>query len=239
MNDDFIEVQEHALAVQDCRAMIQQFETSGQAVRGRTGGGVNTELKDSWDICISDYAEWSIASNLLNTAMMTALLRYVRKYPHVVLAPLSLQVPDPHSGKMRALDAQAIEDMPDARLQSLLVKVLRPGTINIQKYISDQGGYPYWHCELYPKAGDSNGETLHRVLLWTAYLNDGFADGETEFLHQQRKIVPQTGAMLIAPAGFTHTHRGNRPRGGDKYIATSWILFQRAEVLFAAVPGKS
>lgn len=43
--------------------------------------------------------------------------------------------------------------------------------------------------------------------------------------------MPQAGALLIAPAGFTHTHRGNRPIGGDKYIATSWILFRRAEEL--------
>ena len=40
------------------------------------------------------------------------------------------------------------------------------------------------------------------------------------------------GALLIAPAAFTHTHRGNRPVGGDKYIATSWVLFQPAERLF-------
>ena len=78
-------------------------------------------------------------------------------------------------------------------------------------------------------------ETLHRTLLWTIYLNDDFHDGETEFLYQERKIVPRTGCLLIAPTAFTHTHRGNRPRGGDKYIATSWILFQRAETLFA--PG--
>jgi len=31
----------------------------------------------------------------------------------------------------------------------------------------------------------------------------------------------------------THTHRGHRPVGGNKYIATSWILYQRAEMLFA------
>ena len=41
------------------------------------------------------------------------------------------------------------------------------------------------------------------------------------------------GDLLIAPTAFTHTHRGNRPGGGDKFIATSWILFQRAEQLFA------
>jgi hypothetical protein len=53
------------------------------------------------------------------------------------------------------------------------------------------------------------------------------------FHYQQRLVRPQAGALLIAPAAFTHTHRGNRPRGADKYIATSWILFQRAEALYA------
>ena len=60
-----------------------------------------------------------------------------------------------------------------------------------------------------------------------------FAEGETEFLFQQRKVKPRTGSLLIAPTAFTHTHRGNRPQGGDKFIATSWILFQPAEKLYA------
>ena len=75
-------------------------------------------------------------------------------------------------------------------------------------------------------------ETLHRHVLWTIYLNDGFDAGETEFLFQQRKIAPRTGDLLIAPTAFTHTHRGNKPQNGDKFIATSWILFQRAETLY-------
>ncbi len=95
---------------------------------------------------------------------------------------------------------------------------------------ADQGGYPYWHCEQYPR--DAQCEALHRVLLWTLYLNDDFDEGETEFLFQQRKVRPAVGTMVIAPAAFTHTHRGNRPRGGDKFIATSWVLFRRAEQLF-------
>ena len=82
-----------------------------------------------------------------------------------------------------------------------------------------------------PRVGSD--DNLHRVLLWTIYLNDDFAAGETEFLFQQRRITPRTGSLLLAPAGFTHTHRGNRPSGGNKYIATSWVLFQRAEQLYA------
>ena len=65
---------------------------------------------------------------------------------------------------------------------------------------------------------------------------DDFDEGETEFMYQQRKVTPKVGSLLIAPAGFTHTHRGNQPKRGNKYIATSWILFQPAEQLYAA-PG--
>jgi hypothetical protein len=164
--------------------------------------------------------------------MMSALMRYLRKYPHTLLAPLSLRVADGTGGTVQ-LDVERLAALPDELLQVLIRKTLRPGNINLQKYISGQGGYPYWHCELYPKAGDALAETLHRTLLWTIYLNDGFDAGETEFLYQRRKIKPVTGSLLIAPAAFTHTHRGNMPKGGDKYIATSWVLFQRAEKIFS------
>jgi len=43
--------------------------------------------------------------------------------------------------------------------------------------------------------------------------------------------------VLIAPTAFTHTHRGNRPTGGDKYIATSWIFFNRAEQIYGGGPA--
>ena len=67
------------------------------------------------------------------------------------------------------------------------------------------------------------------------YLNEEFEGGETEFYYQQRKISPKKGTMVIAPAGFTHSHRGNKPVSGDKYIATSWIMFNRAEQLYAVI----
>lgn len=232
---DFIQIVPDAIGAAECAALIRRFNASGKASRGMTGGGLDTRLKDSWDICISDHPEWQDAEGLFNTAMLRSLIAYVRRHPYTVLAPLALRMPDPVSGELMLLDEAAITALPDQLLQVLLVKVFRPGTINVQKYIADQGGYPYWHCEVYPKANDV--DVLNRVLLWTAYLNDDFAEGETEFLHQARKVAPQTGAMLIAPAGFTHTHRGNMPKGGDKYIATSWILFQPPEHIFGTRPA--
>ena len=230
--DDFVEVYDNALDAAVCAALIRRFDASGQARRGETGGGLNLKLKDSWDIRISGQAAWNEAENALNAAMMSGLLRYLRKYPHMLLAPLSLRMAD-GSCDLVALDPERLGVLSDDLLQALIRKTLRPGSINLQKYIAGQGGYPYWHCELYPKAGDAQSETLHRTLLWTIYLNDTFAAGETEFFYQRRKIVPKTGSLLIAPAAFTHTHRGNMPKDGDKYIATSWVLFQRAERIYA------
>jgi hypothetical protein len=228
---DFIEVYDGAIDAPACRALIERFERSGQAQRGATGGGVDVALKDSWDIQLDASPGWADARQQLNDAAVRGLRQYLRRYAHVALAPLQLKMKDAASGELRALDAEGVTAMGDDLLDGLIAKVFRPGSINLQKYVAGQGGYPYWHCEQYPKR--DNGEALHRAVLWTIYLNDGFEAGETEFLYQQRKVAPRTGSLLIAPTGFTHTHRGNRPEGGDKYIATSWILYQRAEQLYA------
>lgn len=233
---DFIETYENALDPGVCAEIIDAYTRSGKAVRGATGGGVNTRLKDSWDISISRHPEWAQVENVFNNALMRNMVSYVRKYPFVVLAPLMLQRVDAQSGEMSMLGVEHVAAMNDQQLGKLIAQVFRPGDINIQRYLGDVGGYPYWHCEISPRAGDN--DRLHRVLLWTLYLNDGFDEGETEFHYQQRLVKPKTGLMAIAPAGFTHTHRGNRPKGGDKYIATSWVLFQAAEKLYAQQPPK-
>lgn len=228
---DFIEVYEDALSRDACAALVERFTTSNAALPGRVGGGVLPDLKDSLDISLAGKPEWRDAEAQLNLAVFRGLLSYLRRYPHTLIAPLMLEVPGDNDTRHR-LTAERLQAMDDATLSPVVQTVLRPGAINLQRYTGGRGGYPYWHCELYPR--DPQCDTLHRHLLWTIYLNDGFAEGETEFLHQQRKIAPRTGSLLIAPAAFTHTHRGNRPLGGDKFIATSWILFQRAEALFGA-----
>ncbi len=227
---DFIEVYPDALDRETCAALIERFEASGQAQPGRVGSGVFTELKNSRDIRISGREEWRDAEAQLNAAVLRGFGIYLRKYRYALIAPFMLQVPDPHTGALKRLTAEDFDALDDAALRPIMLQVFRPGAINLQRYAAGEGGYPYWHCELFPK--DANAEPLHRHVLWTIYLNDGFTEGETEFLYQQRRIRPATGALLIAPTAFTHTHRGNRPQGRDKYIATSWVLFQRAERLY-------
>ena len=234
---DFIEVYDDALAAASCRALIERFEASGLARRGETGGGVDVSIKDSWDIPLHEHPGWSDAQQMLTDAVLAGFRRYLRRYPHIALATSRLQLPQSDGGAPVTLDAERLAQGDDELLNQVVMTLFRPGTINLQKYFADKGSYPYWHCELHPSPEDS-GESLHRVVLWTIYLNDNFSEGETEFLYQRRRIVPKTGSLLIAPTAFTHTHRGNMPKGGDKYIATSWVLFRRRASASGA-PGKS
>ena len=88
------------------------------------------------------------------------------------------------------------------------------------KKIPMGGGFHSWHFE--------NGTIPYsqRKFVIQLYLNDNFQGGETEFLYQNRRELPRQGDVLIFPAGYTHTHRGNPPIGGDKYLITSWALVQ-------------
>ena len=90
--------------------------------------------------------------------------------------------------------------------------------VQLQKTMPSQG-YHVWHSERGCVSSSS------RVLAWTLYLNDVEDGGETEFLYQSKRIEPKTGKLVIWPATFTHTHRGNPPLKGDKYIATGWYRY--------------
>jgi hypothetical protein len=80
-------------------------------------------------------------------------------------------------------------------------------------------GYHIWHFETSGRA------MSNRLLAYILYLNDVEEGGETEFLYQHKRYKPKAGTLVIFPAAFTHTHRGNPPLSNDKYIVTGWIEY--------------
>ena len=91
-------------------------------------------------------------------------------------------------------------------------------SVRVQKYKPSQG-YHLWHCD-----GDGLLPS-RRVMAVTLYLNTVKEGGETEFLYQRMRIPPEQGTIAIFPTGWTHTHRGNPPLKGNKYIITTWLDF--------------
>ena len=90
--------------------------------------------------------------------------------------------------------------------------------IKMQK-TEPEGGYHVWHYE------SQSYHHCNRELVWAIYLNDlPEGEGETEFLHQRRRIRPTQGTVVIWPAGMTHVLKGNTVFTQDKYILTGWYL---------------
>jgi hypothetical protein len=88
----------------------------------------------------------------------------------------------------------------------------------IQKTTPGQG-YHIFHFE------NQDILTSKRVMFVILYLNHIEEGGETEFLYQKKRIEPKTGRLVLAPAAYTHAHRGNPPLAETKYILTSWLEY--------------
>lgn len=99
---------------------------------------------------------------------------------------------------------------------------LNCNSMKMQK-TSSGGGYHVWHGE------QGNGDQARRGLVYMLYLNTlpEESNGETEFLYQQRRINPVENTMVLWPAAFTHSHRGNPVYGNAaKYIVTGWFYYE-------------
>ena len=223
-SNDFIYVKDEVLSAEFCDELIARFEADENVARGITGHGVDVAKKDSWDIQISTRPDWKQPAIRVLQAMSRQLTEYIREFPALITGALSPTVIHPETGEEVVMDLEAFESFGDKYVVPLMDNMYRCGRINMQKYLKSEGGYHHWHSEIFPQ--DQGVEALHRVLLWQFYLNDVEQGGETSFLYQDRQISARRGRLVIAPAGFTHTHRGEVPQSGDKYILTSWIQFK-------------
>ena len=88
----------------------------------------------------------------------------------------------------------------------------------IQRY--NPGEHYHWHID----GGSHEFSQRQLVALW--YLNDvPGPGGETEFLFQELKIKPECGKLVLFPPFWTHEHRAVTLEKGNKYIATTWVVF--------------
>lgn len=227
---DFIEVYPNALPDDLCDRLILAFDQHTGVVDGQTGNGVDPEKKISRDLTLDNFDDMQPLKNELLSYTLKGVVDYFTQYSMALMGAVAVSVSDAE-GKPTTLTPSNFAQLGLPKVDGLVKYLYRSGSINIQKYQRNKGGYPHWHSEQFPQSGHN--EALHRVVFYVFYLNDVEEGGETEFYYQRRKISPKKGTMVIAPAGFTHSHRGNMPISNDKYIATSWVMFNRAEQLYA------
>ncbi|MBB3168951.1 2OG-Fe(II) oxygenase [Simiduia aestuariiviva] len=234
---DFIQIYPDMLSRGDCQHLIEKFESGGLATPGQTGQGVDVTKKDSMDLVLNTAPDWQPELAALAGATAQGLLRYVRQFPSLICGAIAPSLVHPKTGKPTPLTVENMAEFDDDMLLQVIRAVFRLGNINLQKYRAGKGGYHHWHSEVYPHPADPRQDSLHRVLVFMYYLNDVAEGGETEFLYQARKVRPSAGSLVLFPTDFTHTHRGCVPASEDKYILTSWVLFQPAAQLYGRAPG--
>ncbi|MEG4802883.1 2OG-Fe(II) oxygenase [Microcoleus sp. ARI1-B5] len=232
MTVNFIEIYDNALDAATCCQIIQKFETSNQIHRGMTGYGVDVAKKDSYDLKITGLPEWLDIERRVLSTTFGYLQKYFRKYLFALVGAISPALFDPQTNQAVTLTQENFAQFESVFMDDVIKHIYRRDFLKVQKYLQGTGGYHHWHSEIYPDPDSVGEESLHRVLFFQYYLNTVSEGGETEFFYQNLKVKPQQGKLVIAPAGFTHTHKGHVPLTDHKYILTSWILFQTAQNIY-------
>lgn len=192
-----------------CDKIIHLFEEEKvHKFEGQTSSGINKSYKASMDLNITGMSrinpEWEKVCNHLSEVLFHKTLDYLRDFPFIFVN---------------------IENLPREEVfvreahQALSASNRGNPYMQMQRYI-DEEGYYAWHAE------NEGGASVDRQLFFIYYLNDVDSGGETEFRYSGEKVSPRAGDLLIAPAFWTHLHRGNPPgNGNNKYIITGWIEY--------------
>jgi len=91
----------------------------------------------------------------------------------------------------------------------------------------DDGFQPHFDS-MYDKAN------RYMVFLW--YLNDVAEGGETRFTDLNIDVQARCGRLLVFPPYWMYQHAGMPPKSNDKYILSTYLLFDSHPALDAVAP---
>ena len=200
--EDFIGIFENTLSPKLCETFVEWFEwcSTNRFTTGSTLTGKPTESDDGEaSIMREDEALHFPGSSPADKTISSV---YHRSLPYALCN-------DYYQNLQRCFLAYSQKyHIQYMNLQSYSFKIhkVKPGQ-----------GYHIWHYE------SASHDNQNRVLVFMTYLKVPEEGGETEFLHQSKRIKPVIGRTLIWPAHFTHFHRGLPPLQGEKYYITGWF----------------
>ena len=124
---------------------------------------------------------------------------------------LNLDIFDPANLKDRNITHFPLEAMPQIFDRSQVI---------VKKFdYEKEQGQNAWGCDF----STGSEAQLYRSLSILVFLNNVQDGGELEFLHQDMKIKPKRGQLILFPSQFTHTYKINKPVSNNMYILRSWI----------------
>ena len=232
MNHNYIEIYE-GLDKDTCEALILEHkkqEENNALIPGQTAGLIEKDVRNSLDlfiyespiqkpipsdsqVIIPDNPEPNELVQKVFKQLWKNVAKYMNKYTltdgmdfwsNVVLPTQPKEKIKYVSGKPK-FTANLVGEM----LQKERCNII------IQKHTKNEGHAYAWH--------EDSGNGAERYITAMFYLNDVEEGGETEFYHQELKIKPKQGNMIIFPPYYTHMHRGNVPLSNDKYTVSIFL----------------
>ena len=201
---DFIEIFPNAASEEYCEKVINRFDYIQETQHGGRGRissrqdeGAKLLHKENDTYALGNTFDDELPLTVEDKILMSADMPLFKELSEIVW-----NCYDTYTKKYGALEALALHKIAPI--------------VRIQKYKPSQG-YHVWHCDA------SDISLSRRILVITLYLNTVEEGGETEFLYQNKRISPIQGTLSLSPSAWTHTHRGNPPLKGNKYIITTWI----------------
>ena len=196
--EDFVGIFPNAFSQQYCRKLISHFD-SIQSTRGEiVGGVVSRQFKEGVGKTVKDSNMYYFEAEEDPTVLQSN---------SGILSEFNVKMQECYNEYKQKYDI--IDTLGQHRISP---------SVKLQKYEPSQG-YHVWHCD----NGDSH--SSRRMMVVMLYLNTVNGGGETELLYQSQRIVPKEGTLVFFPAGWTHTHRGNPPLNGNKYILNTWLEY--------------
>ena len=203
MNDNFIRVYKNQFPDELCDELINIIENNcaqNKTHKGLSGKNkLNSENKDSIDLdLIPDHGIPGVGGPLfekLYSHLYGPVIGYINNY---------------------IISSAGTKDYISAKDAMETFVLLQAPKLKI--YRAPDQGFHAWHQDwgLLPVQA-------RRLVVAMVYLNDVEEGGETAFYHQNIKVKPEKGKMVIFPPYFTHMHKGMRPISNDKYICNFYM----------------
>lgn len=213
---DYIVEYPNLLSKEKCDEIIERFENDERKYKGVMGTNrlVDTDVKDSMDLCMSSYDDWSDIDSLFHKIVGDGTRWYSDFMKH-----------------LRGPSATCYRD--EFGDDYIPFDTLSDTGYQIQK--TSPGGKYIWHDDseviVRGEVARHEGMEYHlydeRLYTFILYLNDrkGISDGRTIFYFGGREhyVEAEPGKLLFFPANKMFPHAGEPLKTGVKYLMTGWI----------------
>jgi prolyl 4-hydroxylase len=147
----------------------------------------------------------------------------------------------PHVPSVRScLDLNMTQSCPE--LNPTLVSVLQKTAASYRDSITgyvfpDQIALEQFRAKRYRSGGErvdqfayhvdvTSHASARRFLSFLWYCNDVTEGGETVFPHQNIRITPKKGRVMVFPPLWIYPHSGERPISNDKYVVSGYLHYR-------------